>query len=519
MDDVYDSDDARAHTPPLEQSRVDYRPYESPPPPFLPDKSESPKGKESPSGCLRKGSRRRRKRPRTSIGIALILGSLAPDRPDLVEQLKDPPLPSDSLSETSEIDDEDRLRELEKEAEAPIQDGVNSSPRLKPKAQDVPVHDTNASSVQRTRAQEPLDVPSLCGPWIDDNETAPVRKNQRASDLERIPLRIHSTHPPKAQYALPILNSNPEDRDVAGGLLKLKDEAAHSDQKYSHIPRTHRVSPTLPALQSPPQSIGSPDSSRNLPSIKALVEGSLNEPGRLSGSNQSPFPMLAALERQFIPASFSRGTSFTHLSPASSKDMSSLSPTPATSTSQNSHWAPQLNVEGSQSQSPCDTSSHFTGSPAAGYPTPIEPRKDESEVHLPLNKRIKASSPHNSGGFKCDYPGCTADPFQTQYLLNSHANVHSENRPYYCPVKDCPRGEGGKGFKRKNEMIRHGLVHDSPGYVCPFCSNQQRRYPRPDNLQRHVRAQHPDKDKDDPLLRHVLAKRSEGVARGRRRRT
>jgi len=105
------------------------------------------------------------------------------------------------------------------------------------------------------------------------------------------------------------------------------------------------------------------------------------------------------------------------------------------------------------------------------------------------------------GGYQCTYPGCTAPPFQTQvcfhpsscnaqplihvkYLLNSHANVHSSNRPHYCSVKGCPRSEGGKGFKRKNEMIRHGLVHDSPGYVCPFCPDREHKYPRPDNLQR-----------------------------------
>ena len=35
-------------------------------------------------------------------------------------------------------------------------------------------------------------------------------------------------------------------------------------------------------------------------------------------------------------------------------------------------------------------------------------------------------------------------------------------------------------------MIRHGLVHDSPGYVCPFCPDQQHKYPRPDNLQRQA---------------------------------
>ncbi|KAI4603575.1 hypothetical protein KJ359_003391 [Pestalotiopsis sp. 9143b] len=122
------------------------------------------------------------------------------------------------------------------------------------------------------------------------------------------------------------------------------------------------------------------------------------------------------------------------------------------------------------------------------------------------------------GNFVCTFSGCNAAPFQTQYLLNSHANVHSSVRPHYCPVKGCPRSEGGKGFKRKNEMIRHGLVHESPGYVCPFCPDREHKYPRPDNLQRHVRVHHPDKDKDDAQLREVLAQRPDGPNRGRRRR-
>jgi hypothetical protein len=89
-----------------------------------------------------------------------------------------------------------------------------------------------------------------------------------------------------------------------------------------------------------------------------------------------------------------------------------------------------------------------------------------------------------TGVYICPWANCTAAPFQTQYLLNSHANVHSSARPHFCPVKGCNRSEGGKGFKRKNEMIRHGLVHESPGYVCPFCPDREHKYPRPDNLQR-----------------------------------
>ncbi|KAM7206466.1 hypothetical protein V8F20_002815, partial [Naviculisporaceae sp. PSN 640] len=123
-------------------------------------------------------------------------------------------------------------------------------------------------------------------------------------------------------------------------------------------------------------------------------------------------------------------------------------------------------------------------------------------------------------GYRCEYPGCTAPPFQTLYLLNSHMNVHSSARPYHCREAGCPRGEGGKGFKRHNELIRHGLVHESPGYVCPFCPPEIRedhKYPRPDNLQRHVRVHHVDIHQDDPRLREVLSQRPDGPSRGRSR--
>lgn len=99
------------------------------------------------------------------------------------------------------------------------------------------------------------------------------------------------------------------------------------------------------------------------------------------------------------------------------------------------------------------------------------------------NARAETPTPVTNG-FQCTFPNCNAPPFDTQYLLNSHANVHFQDRPHYCPVSGCPRGPGGRGFKRKNEMIRHGLVHDSPGYTCPFCTDQEAKYPRPDNLMR-----------------------------------
>jgi hypothetical protein len=73
------------------------------------------------------------------------------------------------------------------------------------------------------------------------------------------------------------------------------------------------------------------------------------------------------------------------------------------------------------------------------------------------------------GMFRCTFEGCLAKPF-------------------HCPVQGCPRSKHGQGFRRKKEMIRHGFVHESPGYACPFCPDQEHKYPLPDNLQRYVSA-------------------------------
>lgn len=86
--------------------------------------------------------------------------------------------------------------------------------------------------------------------------------------------------------------------------------------------------------------------------------------------------------------------------------------------------------------------------------TDVEVEKSpEHESELSL---IEISPPIRlgPGPYQCSFEGCTAPPFQTQYLLNSHMNVHSNSRSHFCPVKDCPRAVGGLGFKRKNEMLR-----------------------------------------------------------------
>lgn len=151
----------------------------------------------------------------------------------------------------------------------------------------------------------------------------------------------------------------------------------------------------------------------------------------------------------------------------------------STATEGGRHFAPP--VPSLPSQSSSGDSIYGNASSTDGYSTS---HTTPSEHNRPILPPPPGMSVISAGGFKCDFDGCSAAPFQTQYLLTSHRNVHSQNRPHYCPVAGCPRSEGGKGFKRKNEMIRHGLVHSSPGYICPFCPDREHKYPRPDNLQR-----------------------------------
>ncbi|KAF2172240.1 hypothetical protein M409DRAFT_17477 [Zasmidium cellare ATCC 36951] len=184
---------------------------------------------------------------------------------------------------------------------------------------------------------------------------------------------------------------------------------------------------------------------------------------------------------------------------------------------------PSLPSNPSSGESQVGNAGSSTDGYSTSHTTPIDPGTVPPDtMGRPILPPVPGMPPGMAiipaGGFMCDYPGCTALPFQTQYLLSSHRNVHSQSRPHYCPVEGCPRSEGGRGFKRKNEMIRHGLVHNSPGYICPFCPDREHRYPRPDNLQRHVRVHHVDKDRDDPALREVLAQRSEGTTQKQRRR-
>ncbi|XTI94857.1 hypothetical protein V2W45_1255340 [Cenococcum geophilum] len=558
----YESDDAYPHSPGLKAVRVKATPSPSPPP-FIPQQITIPSPENVSPHSLKKRKKPNRRKTRPSQGDTVLINFMDPNRPDIARLVGERALNSDSGSEAD--DEEMEERESEPASDSTLQTGPNlASLDLVGIAQEALQSTENASVPADTRIPQP--VPREPGeksqndsrPHIKGDQDNAASKNPSAGALTNGVLsntnrvgsnqsggnssKLEATSPKlTGDRAAPLVNGYPH-----------KDSLATSPNLRELTIPPSKGSPrqTLPALQNPSSPSwdgpnGSPNQGQKLPGFRQLselAEAASNEqnearangyhPNRQSFSSTGQSPTLVS---RHFPTSTQRSP------PGAFPPLSATSPISTHSDISQDPFR-QGTFQFLNNRRPSQASenaSYPSGLPSAStgdsYPSsdsfspasqvaPIEGHcmsidgAVNRKLPPPTGPHIQHVPPHGVGGFKCEHPGCSATPFQTQYLLNSHANVHSQSRPHYCPVSGCSRAEGGKGFKRKNEMIRHGLVHQSPGYVCPFCPDREHKYPRPDNLQRHVRVHHVDKDKDDPLLREVLAQRPEGGSRGRRRR-
>lgn len=225
--------------------------------------------------------------------------------------------------------------------------------------------------------------------------------------------------------------------------------------------------PLLPALHSSPQpaSIKSPDT-QTLPSLQATLGDQLlampppkDHTVRTTGPSpyhrssipgaSPPLPGIDVVrERQMSgpnPSSALPLSPFSHVSPSSTSEATNAS-TPA---SQASAWRPTLKSDLQYITSPYDTSplsSQPAQSPATGHPTPSEQIAAGSPERLPLPLPPSTShgnAPAQSTMYTCTYPGCTAAPFQTQYLLRwvccrqskiACADVRPQQFPRQCSL-------------------------------------------------------------------------------------
>ncbi|KAE8350210.1 hypothetical protein BDV28DRAFT_151159 [Aspergillus coremiiformis] len=511
MTELYDPDEDR-RSPGLEMTRPDYKPAKDPTPPFIVKNLKEPEGEfkfstgEGTSGCSRK-RQSNLFRPETSLGNSVLISYIDPNRPDIADFEAFDPLRPEHARDCA-----DPLEKVKLEKPKPESLVVEPAKPIKsqletPSETDPSVAAKHAQSALHVLEQ--LDLPKLGDGSLEPPEI--TVKPQVPSPDERAFKK--ESPPPKFSQPLPAPPSIPDKKPFSPA-SSLSQFVIHSAQ---HV---------LPPFHSP-------DNTTTLPPLQTALRGipRVNDPPvRANGSSPYPLPLVTASSPPALrsdsvwdhqrPSQFGHPAQvppspYSHLSPASTKDLSAVS-SPA---SQNSYWRSSHKSEVSYLTSTYEIAHPTAKSPATSYPTPTDQTPGGTCERAPFNPNLQSNGVVTTGAYQCDHPGCNAAPFQTQYLLNSHANVHSQDRPHFCPIEGCSRGIGGKGFKRKNEMIRHGLVHNSPGYVCPFCPDQQHKYPRPDNLQRHVRVHHVDKNKDDPALRQVLSQRPEGSARARRRRT
>jgi hypothetical protein len=85
--------------------------------------------------------------------------------------------------------------------------------------------------------------------------------------------------------------------------------------------------------------------------------------------------------------------------------------------SQNSYWRPSLKSEIPYIASTYDIAHSTAKSPATSYPTPTDQTPGGHCERTSFNPNPQPNGVVPTGSYKCRHQGCTAPPFQTQYLL------------------------------------------------------------------------------------------------------
>ena len=361
---MYDSDDACNRSPPLVATNPNYGEDKQSPPPFVEPDHEK----------LAAGQSRKQPEPQRSTheGDRVLMGFLAPNQPHIAEIARHSPLdsfPENRKKPTQPLDFD--IRELKK---------PNSIPDFAPRPKE----------------------PELGAPTTEIRKLeGKLQFKQTLPSLQPAQIDVKSEFPPRTR------------------LHSISEMSRRSSQDFKPPPelKTRLSFPSLQPIKSPDRSClaKSPDSSSNsqtLPSIhKAL--SALSDFGPTANTMSSPYPFsscpgstTSGNESPFdrFPGKFPIAASpYSHISPVSMKD-SSTNPSPA---SHSSFWRGPSEII--LAQTPYEASPVTATSPATNYPTPTE-QVGMDRVSLPPN-----GGP--VGSYKCTHPGCTAAPFQTQYLL------------------------------------------------------------------------------------------------------
>lgn len=464
--DYLDPDDVikANHTPVFEATRPKYTAEETPPPLVLED-TESSAGSGRSGGRSKTAGKRRIGRTRPSQCDAVLIGQLDPNRLDIAKHAGEYVLDSDSQAE-AEADEQGSDDEDDGDSDQESMNGMRDGEFVASHTVAVKIAQ-KASEVLNFHTEHDTDMPdSSESPQNDDKENG--MKYELLQHDSRPSTAVKEPPSPVKKFDVrpPPLNTSLKSPERAFG--DEEDSIATSPALAKFITQGNPDN-ILPKMQkSPPPKLTSARSpelnGQTLPSLKTALSMSEAISNGISYSNGHSPSMTRPSPGQHMSGYGPSPASYTHPSPSTN----GMSP-PSMPTHRSYGWPHPPTRDGSQSTTtPSEyTSNHSQStpssaitipSPANSYPTPISAHQRQDSEGTP---HVNAGSPNSNdnrtsttNSFKCIYPGCTSIPFQTQYLLNSHTNVHSSSRPHFCHVAECNRGPGGKGFKRKNEMIR-----------------------------------------------------------------
>ncbi|KAL8694974.1 MAG: hypothetical protein Q9218_000446 [Villophora microphyllina] len=398
------------------------------------------------SASPRQKGRKRRPKTQASQGDAVLISFLGGQNlPDIATRAGEEPLNSASQSEAGDLS-----QEMDPEDEA----GAEKNNHLIQAAQ----HALSVDGNDRKSAIAPSESSRRIRPKITTQSLAPTAK-----DYDKRVQPRPSNSQERRRYAPAV---DPENLDPAlsgAGDKIIPDEKgrrnssdAHRSSPLATSPRLRQFmaskgSEILPAIQSatPSLSSKSPNGQQSLPSISAqlggLVDGpSPNEPL----PNRSTFPISNANGIQSPPMSGISPRPTQYPSPQTRlktfpNPYSAAQPSPASTYSEISPREPYRLSHDPTSMSPPGKPGppyYSTGrTPQSDELTPqsvesyagfkgftggISPNGDHSAIESGrILPPLPGTGPLATGHFKCDFPGCTAPPFQTQYLLKYALSV------------------------------------------------------------------------------------------------
>ncbi|OKP14949.1 hypothetical protein PENSUB_4699 [Penicillium subrubescens] len=478
--DIYDSDDAMGRSPPPKPAKPKYG-LDEPPPPFVNvnDENDANSTVKDPKGTLDRSRKPHlpETQTRTCLGDSVLMSYLGPDCPEVAADVRESPysdwshkqdrLPKDwkiaPLSSGTEEGpgekeginiggwdkagvegggggsgsdmDVDKTEKTPIPTPAPI---LEPAPILKP----IPGLGSAAEDEAKFKSVVEQGVPQLQVNKKKDRLTS------LSPHLKPLPPVLPPPAPPsdfKSEFV------SPRQRPRLQSITEFPPVRPSPDLLKRPPELGHRVSlPSLQSLSPPSSTTGtSPDSAsynlntKTLPSIQSALGGfSPSEfPSTRPNALPPPYPYSSCpgsatstdsphdrqLPRQFLPSHIPPSP-FSHLSPISAKEHSN-NPSPASQPS-SAFWRgppppppppPQPVADTPHhAPSPYDTSPMSTTSPLTSYPTPTEPvapTPESSADRTPLSSNAALHGAGATGSYKCTHTGCTAAPFQTQYLL------------------------------------------------------------------------------------------------------